>query len=264
MRARTRPPLALGVGVGLVAIYVVVAALTGLLSGHQVRPLFDTIGPPPAYQWVNPPSTFAAGNQKPGPMTYDLTLASTRTGPVGVSSSEAQFVINLPAGAIAAHGADTTVHVLITPVDPAKLGPLPAAEGVRPDGNAYHAEFTYKPSGQPLGAFSSPGNVFLTVPQPGHGIVFSPDGTTWQSLNSQAVGGASAMGAVFAQPGYYMGTARPTSATHTTKKGGGGTVIAVVSVGVLAVLLVGLPLVLRLRRGGPAGGGPAGGPSRRR
>ena len=260
MRAGTATPPALRVGLALVALYVVVAALTGLISGHDVRPLFDTIGPPPPYQWVNPPPQFAAGNQKPAPMTYDLPLASTKTSPVGVSSAEAQLVLNLPAGAIPPHGADTTVHAVVTPVDPATLAPLAPALGLRPDGNAYRTEFTYKPSGQALAAIASPGNVFVVVPLPGHGIAFSPDGVAWQLLDSQAVGGQSAMGAVFRQPGYYMGTTRASATTQTTKKGGGNaTLFAVVGVALLALILVGQPAALRFLRG--AGGG---GPPRRR
>ena len=264
MRAGSAPSLARRAGVALVVLYVVVAALTRVVSGHRVRPLFDTIGPPPAYQWINPPPQFAAGNQKPGPMTYDLPLASTKTSPVGVSSAEAQLVLNLPAGAVPPHGADTAVHVVITPLDPATLGPLAPALGLRPDGNAYRTEFTYKPSGQALDSVASPGNVFLVVPLPGHGIAFSPDGTSWQLLDSQAVGGQSAMGAVFRQPGYYMGTARPSAATQTTKKGGGSTtVLAVVGVALLALMLVGLPAVLRFVRG-PGRGRPPGRPPGRR
>jgi hypothetical protein len=244
----------LGVGLALVALYALVAALTGLLGAHRVRPLFDTIGPAPPYQWVNPPPQFAAGNVKPKPMTYDIPLAQTKTTPLGVSSSEAQLVLNLPAGAIPAHGADTTVHIVITPLDPATLAPLPPQLGLRPDGNAYRAELTYKPSGQPVDNITSPGNVFVVVPLPGHGIAFSPDGTSWQLLDSQPVGGQSAMGAVFRQPGYYMGAAKPSAATQTTKKGGSSTtVIAVVGVAVLALALVALPAGVRLLRGSRGG-----------
>ena len=258
MRARTRPRLVLGIGLALVALYALVAALTGLVSGRHVRPVFDAIGPAPPYQWVNPPSQFAAGNVKPKPMTYDLPLAQTHTTPVGVSSSEAQFVLNIPAGAIPPHGSDTTLHVVITALDPAILGPLAPELGLRPDGNAYHAEFNYKPSGQPVGALTSPGNVFLVAPLPGHGIAFSADGISWQQLDSQAVGGQSAMGAVFRQPGYYIGTAPLSASIQKPKKGGSSTtIIAVIGVAVLALALVALPAVIRgLRR--PAGGGRPG------
>ena len=92
----------------------------------------------------------------------------------------------------------------ITPLDPAKLGRLPA--GLIADGNAYRLTVTYQPSQQPLGAISSPGNVIMQVPGPAETMLFSPDGRSWQRLPVQPVG--AAIGASFSRAGYYLAASR--------------------------------------------------------
>ena len=66
----------LGIGVLLLVVYVL--AITGTLPfGHNVRPLFEGIGPPPQYRWVNPPAAFASGNVPPQANDTDIPLGPT-------------------------------------------------------------------------------------------------------------------------------------------------------------------------------------------
>jgi len=78
---RTSPLL---VGVALLGVYVL--AVTGTPPfGHNIRPLFEGIGPPPAYRWVKPPAASASGNVPPKPNDTDIAL-----GPSGSQQSGAQ------------------------------------------------------------------------------------------------------------------------------------------------------------------------------
>jgi len=248
----SRPVVA--AGLVLAALYLATTALTGLVRGGHVLALFDDggTGPSRPYQWVNPPTRFRSTNNKPTPVALDLPLASARTAPVGLQSSEPdpQLVVSLPAGAIPPRPGDATVHVAITPLDPATLGPLPAGAGMGPDGNAYRADFVYEPSGQPVGALASPGNVFLVVPSPGHGIAFSADGGSWQLLETQQLGARNAMGAVFSKPGYYLAAAGIVPPTRSNPPGGKGIGTTALLAGAGAALLVAvLAGVVLLRRG---------------
>ena len=55
--ARRRRPAA--IGLGLAVAYALVCLTTLRVTGHDVRPLFEGIGPSSPYEWVNPPKEFA-------------------------------------------------------------------------------------------------------------------------------------------------------------------------------------------------------------
>ena len=63
------------------------------------------------------------------------------------------------------------------------------------NGNAYRVEMTYRPGDGPIGALPKPGNVVLSVPDPGVAVLFSPDGQTWQRLPTQQLVGPTTLGA---------------------------------------------------------------------
>jgi len=44
----------------------------------------------------------------------------------------------------------------------------------------------YEPCGQPVTRFTLPGNVLLVAPEPGHDLLYSTDGRSWQPLENQA------------------------------------------------------------------------------
>jgi len=228
----------------VVAAYVVAAVATVRLTDHHVRPLFESIGPAPKYQWVDPPSQFAAGNVKPHPVTRELPLSPAGSALTSVSSSDSQVVVNLPDGAVPPKPGDSALAVEFTPMAPTEVGPPPA--GLRADGNVYRVSLAYKPSGQAVAPVAKAGNLVMAVPDPGVAILFSTDGKQWTKLATQPVGGPTTLGVRFERAGYYLGAATPTAAP---KKSNTGMVIAVIAIVVGLALLLGLgPVVVRRLR----------------
>jgi hypothetical protein len=230
------------IGGALALLYVVVVIATGLVSNRTVRPLFDAVGPPPAYRWVRPPPDFAPGNIKPKSNEITFGLKPEDLPPAG-SSEDSQFVFNLPKGAIAVHGADTGGVARIVPTDPDALGALPPKQFS--DGNAYRITFSYQPSGE-AAPLTAPGSVLMTVPVPAEGILFSVDGQTWAPITSQHAS-ATAIGGELPNSGYYL--AYSLEAIPTSSGGGAGRLILPIAITVaVAAALVGVPMLRRRRQ----------------
>ena len=240
----------MGIGLLLVAAYVL--AVTGTLPfGNNVRPLFEGIGPPPAYRWVKPPAALASGNVPPAPNDTDIPMGPSGSQQSGAQSEDNQLVLNLAPNAFPAHAPDTTLRVHIEPLDPASLGP--PATGLKPNGNAYRVTFTYQPSGTNAETVTQPGNILLTVPLPAAGLLYSADGRTWSDIGKQTVAGQPIVGGPFNAVGWYEGATHATAASSGGGGGGSaGTIIVVVLVAVLALALGFFPLLRKRVRGGPA------------
>ena len=263
---RRRPAL---IGLGLAAAYALVCLATLRVTGHDVRPLFEGVGPNSPYQWVNPPKEFAPGNVRPKRASTDVELQANGSQAAGLLSADSQLVVNLDAGAAPAKAGDNRVTVTFVPLDPAKLGKL--TPPMRPDGNGYRVEMTYKPSGDPVAALKAPANLLLIVPEPADTVLFSTDGRTWKRLDSKHESASGAESATFLGPGYYLaGTRRPPPSPVASSSRGYGAVTVIVAVGLLAIALAWTPYVRRrLRRPRVTGkksrrAGPARRGSRRR
>ena len=243
---RTSPLL---VGAALLAVYVL--AVTGTLPfGHNIRPLFEGIGPPPSYRWVKPPAAFASGNVPPKPNDTDIPMGPTGSQLSGAQSEDSQVTLNLGANFLSPHPPDTSARVHIEPLDPSTLAPVPPE--FRPNGNAYRVTFTYQPSGAPATAFNPPGgNIVLSVPLPPAAMLYSADGRTWTSTGKQTVPGQPTVFGPFNAPGLYLGATHPQAAS---KSGGGssGVIVVAVLVGALALALGFFPFIRRRVRGTPA------------
>ena len=244
---RQRPAL---IGLGLAAAYALVCLTTLRVTGHDVRPLFEGVGPSSPYRWVNPPKDFAPGNVKPGASSTDVEVLGGGSKASGLLSSDSQLVINLDVNAVPPRAGDNRVTVKFVPLDPAKLGKL--TPPMRPDGNAYRVEMTYKPSGAPVTGLTSPGNLLVIVPEPADTVLFSEDGRTWKPLESQHESGSGAESTTFTSAGYYVaGTRRPPPSPVASSGRGYGTVVVIVAVGLLAIALAWTPYArqrLRVRR----------------
>lgn len=188
-------------GVGLAALYVSVLAATMVATGRPVRPLFDGLTPPPPYQWVNPPAGHGF-NTKPRRTDASLPLTATGSPLAGPTGVNGQVVLNLPDRAVAPHPGDTAVKVTFTPLDPARLAPLPP--GLVPDGNAYDVRMSYRPSGLAVTDLAVAGNVILSTPEPASVLVFSADGHSWGPIETQRVGGPDAVGGPFRRAGQFV------------------------------------------------------------
>jgi hypothetical protein len=246
---RRHPRLYWPLLVAAVAVYAGAYVFTVGTSGHRARPLFEGVGPAPAYRWVKPPRAFAANNVPPHPTTQSVHLGSTGSPQVGIVSGDSQLVLNLPAGAIPPAPAETSASVTIRPMDVARLGRLPG--GLFPDGNAYQVSIKYDRSGRLLADLAVPGDAVVTAPAPGVTVLFSLDGASWPRLQTSLVNGGTTLAASFQQPGYFLagatvnvvGTAGPGSSKHTP------VIILAVLIAVAAALLILAPfLYFRSRR----------------
>jgi hypothetical protein len=233
------------IGATVAVLYVAAVALTAAFTNRTVRPLFDAIGPPPAYRWVKPPPDFATGNVKPEPVKVAFGL-KPEDPPPGGASEDSQFVFNLPRDAIPRQG-DAKAVATITPLDPDTLGPLPPKTFA--DGNAYRIQFNYDP-GEAVAPVNATGSVLLTVPIPADGVVFSSDGKTWKPVTNKSAG-ATAIGADMQAAGYFLATT-PDVIAISHKGGIGRLAVPIAITVVLAGALVAVPLLLRRRSEAPA------------
>jgi hypothetical protein len=232
-------------GSALAFLYLAVVVGTGHLASRPVRPLFDSIGPPPAYRWVKPPPDFAASNVAPKKNESSVTLTKTGSPQSAGASEDSQFVWGLPASAVPAKDGEQQFVARITPLDPDKLGAPPAK--LYADGNAYQLTFNYQPSETPITTFASPGTLTVTVPVPADTVLYSPDGKTWQAVSTEHIS-ATTVGATLPAPGYFMAST-PDLSSLVPKKSGSSLVAPVIIVAVLAGVLLLVPwLVMRRRR----------------
>ena len=239
-------------GLLLAGLYAAVVALTGLTTGHPVRPLFDGAGSATPYKWVKPPWYVGSANIKPGPSHTEIAFENGVSPLIGVNSDDAQIILNLPQGALPNRDGSASVQAAFTPLDPKTLAKLP--NGMRPDGNAYRVEMTYQPSGDPVTQVTRSGNVIMVVPDEAEKMLFSLDGKAWDELPTHLLGDPNTVGSAFNKPGYYLvGTTIPEFANPNKGKGTKKTVGIVLIVVALALLLgFVLPTILRRSRAAQA------------
>ena len=228
-------------GLVLAALYAAVVVATGVTGAHPVRPLFDGAGASLPYRWVNPPWYVGSTNVKPPKTsTQDVTFENG-VSPLGsVNSADSQILLNLPQGAIPAHGSDTSVRTVFTALDPKKLAKI--GGGDRPDGNAYRVDMTYQPSGVPVTRTTTSGNVIMIVPDEAKDILYSVDGKQWDVLPTHMLGDPQTVGSAFNKPGYYLvSTAlpeyeNPNKPSNTKRVAGIALVVAALAIGLGYVL----------------------------
>ena len=102
-------------GAVALAAYVAVAIWS---PGSPSRPLFDVVGPPAPYRWVNPPPEFAAGNLKPESATHDLILGAAGSDAASIATGDGEAAIVLKEGTFPPRTGEKAVVVKIDPLDP--------------------------------------------------------------------------------------------------------------------------------------------------
>lgn len=246
------------IAAAVLGCYLAAAGATGALSGRHVLPLFEGIGPPPPYQWVNPPRPFATGNTKPAPASTDIAFKAGQSAQASAFTSDGQCVVNFNAGVFAVHTGDTSVRATITPLDPATLGPVPP--GLAADGNAYRIELSYRPSSTPIDSITMPGSISLVAPNPGQVLLYSSDGQSWTKLTTDTVGTTSSVFSTFTRPGWYLVGASPTASVPGSHSNRLGTAAIAALVAGLAIVLGATPVAIRaIRRRRSRGGGDGSG-----
>ncbi len=252
-------------GIALVGLYAAAVAVTGLATGHPVHPLLDGVGSTTPYRWVRPPWYVGSANVKPEPSHTDITFENGTSPLIGVTSQDAQLVLNLPEGALPPRPGETAVRADITPLDPKKLGKTPAK--LRPDGNAYRLQMTYRPSKQPLTTTTAPGNIVLIVPAAADTIFYSRDGNEWDMVPTQMLGdrrsplGVASLarltvGTSFTRTGYYLAGTSVRDYTNPDKGKNTNPIVGWILIGLALLLLVGyaVAVVQGRARGAPRSG----------
>jgi hypothetical protein len=252
--------LALVAGVGIVALYLAGASVSGRASILARRPLLDGLAPPTPYRWVNPPPDLAAANKPPASTRFTVELGAQGSRLGAFSTSDGQVNLVLSEGAIPARSGQRGVEVAVDPVDPATLGPVPA--GLVGAGNAYRIRASYQPSGEAVGALGGQSSVGLVYPllatavadPGGHQVLSSADGRSWEALQSTDTPGTHQVSARLPRTGYVQVGVPPSAGGS-----GGDTRNRILLLGTgIAVVIVAAALVLRLREGSrtrPAGKG---------
>jgi hypothetical protein len=256
---------ALLVGVGVAAVYLAGAAVSGRASLLTRRPLLDGLAPPTPYRWVKPPPGLAASNKPPASVRFSVKLTRAGSELGAFSTSDGQVNVVLSEGAVPPSPGQTAVEVTIEPLDPATLGPPPA--GLVVAGNAYRIRASYEPSGRRVDAFAGQSSVGLVYPllatavgdPGGHLVLFAPDERNWRRLQSTDTPGSHQVSAPLPGPGH-VEVGVPAAAA-AQRSGGGNRVLLLASAA--AALLVAAALLLRrrpaparsrARRRGPPGG----------
>lgn len=239
-------------GAALAVLYAAVVLATNLTTGQPVRPLLDGVGGSTPYRWVKPPWYVGSTNIQPKASSTDIVFENGVSPLIGVTSDDAQIILNLPQGALPARDGDSAVRASFTPLDPEKLAKLPG--GMRGNGNAYRVQMTYQPSGAPFGQTTSSGNVIMVVPDEAEKMLYSVDGKSWDELPTQRLGDPTTVGSAFNKPGYYVvGTLLPEFPNPNKGSGTKKTVGTVMIVAALALLLgYVLPTLLRRSRAAQA------------
>ena len=239
-------------GLGLVALYAAVVAVTTLTTGHPVRPLFDGAAGQTPYKWVKPPWYVGSTNIEPKASSSDITFENGVSPLIGVTSDDAQIILNLPQGALPAHAGDTAVKASFTPVDPKKLAKPP--QGTRPNGNAYRVGMAYQPSGAPVTQTTTSGNVIMVVPDEADTMLYSLDGKSWDAVPTHQLGDPNTVGSAFNKPGYYLVSTSLPEFPNPNKGSGTKKTVGTVMIVVAVALLLGyvLPVILRRSRAAQA------------
>jgi hypothetical protein len=237
------------VGITVAAAYLIAGSLTLRMSGHRVRPLYDSLTPSTApYQWVCPPASLRAGNLTPNPAKLAITLTATGSVPLSVATDDGQILFSLAQDEISPHAADTTVLAKVDPLCASKLGPVPA--GYSPAGNGYRYTLTYQPSGATVTKTAKPGNVLVRPPTTADALAYSADGgRTWQLLRPFHSG--TSIGASFTDPGVYLALQRGSGNGLAPSTSGGSGVspfLIGLAVAVVAALVVAAVELIRRRR----------------
>lgn len=239
-------------GVVVVVAYLAAVAATVGVRGTGVRPLYDSLTPPAAYRWVNPPRLFRPGNVKPKPISEQVSAIGPQSPATSAATPDGQIIVNLPAGAIPAHAGDTSATISLTPVDPASLSPLPS--GRYPYGNAYRLTITDKPSGTEVTTLATPGNLILASPAVGNALLTSPGGNGWTVIPAHLFAPTNLLiGASITACGYYLvagsvpvaGKSSPTTSSSSNAL----LIGAIVVVLAIALLAIAYTATRRLRRG---------------
>ena len=241
---------ALAAGVAVTALYLLMAVVSGRLSPLARRPLLDGFAPPPPYRWVRPPPSLASTNEKPSVGRFTIALGTGGSEAGVFSTDDSQASLALGQGAIVRSADDRSVLLRILPLAPAAGASIPDEMAL--SGNVYRFA-TYRPSGSPVSALQSAGQLVLAYPAAAdallhrHTLLRSDDGRTWKALQSiDSIGQQLVQGNVNELGYFAVGQAKPGTPRHTST---GTIVYRVIVIAGIAIVVAAVGIAeLRIRR----------------
>jgi hypothetical protein len=254
--------LVAAIGCLAAAAYIAAAAVSAHLDPVDARPILDGLAPPPAYEWVDPPSALASTNTKPETKTVTLSVDQAtydrRTGsaPGVYATGNYQATLSLAPGAIPPEAGADRVVLRFVPKAPAANATVP--EGYAIAGNVVQITATYHPGGGQATTMAADTQLLLAYPAVYGGVddtvLTSTDGRTWKALRSTNHLGQQLVVANIARLGYFaVGQTSGSGVSSVATASEGVPVWAFVALGALALLAVGAAVVIR--RSGRSDGG---------
>jgi len=247
--ARRRAAVA---GAALCLAYLVGAAVSGSLGPASRRPILDGLAPPPLYRWVAPPPALASTNKPPSAgrsmIALDLTKGSAAT---VFSTRDFQASLALGQGAIAPHGQDTQVQLVMIPLAPKPDAAVPAE--VQMAGNVIEVTATYEPSGASVVDLRTRGELGLVYPLLFQGVGFtdtiirSTNERSWSALPSDDAIAQQSVHAAVGRLGFFAVGQSPVGATAPPSRSNGTRNGSIVVAIVAALVLLGAVWFLRRR-----------------
>jgi hypothetical protein len=222
------------------AFLLAAAATTYVAAAWMVAPgFYDGFGPPQAYNWTCPPPQ-AGANTKPSSGHQAIKVLGGVSDANSAFSDDGQVVIGFLPGAFDATG-KTVISVDITP-----LATCPQPPGIRFVTNVYHIT-----ADAPL---VKPANLVLRysnlLPDPTDVYFATDPAGTWKSIGAAQTAQPFTIDTTTRDFGYFAaGYPSASPPPGVVQVGGGQTLPIVVAVLITLVVVAGLPLALRRRRG---------------
>ena len=244
---------ALVAGFIVATVYAALAAWSGSLSPLGRGPLLDGLGPV-NYRWVSPPPGLEATNQPPSAGRFDLPLGKGGVGTQVVFTSDSQVTIVIDDGSIGPSPTQRSVELRVEPVDPVDLAP--PGDGLVVFGNAYAVSARFRPSREVVRSLDRPLQMIVLYPATStlhandHALLYSPDGTRWEPLESTDSPAQQQVEGDVPGLGYVAVAGVPAQASPSASgsaSGGVPAVAVVLLVGAGVVLLIALGLLIRSR-----------------
>ncbi len=236
-----------------VAVFAVLAAISGRLSPLARTPLLDGGAVLAPYRWVSPPPDLASTNKQPSSGRFGLIITGAGSLPQTFVTSDNQVTLSLAKGAVAAQAGVTEGSVSVQPADPASLSPPP--DGLTAFGNAVKIDVAYTGDGRPS-SFDARVDASLVYPvtvslhAATHELLWSSDGAAWRRLRSKDSALLQQVTAVLPGPGFVLvaGMATAVSPTPSPTPARSNTLSTVLLVVAGASFLIGIVLIVRGRR----------------
>jgi hypothetical protein len=223
-------------------VYLAGATAVGLHLSDR-RPPSDGQALPPGHRWAGITPSLAAQTTEPATDTFELRFRGRpkRSDLGGLSTRDDQFFVAFREGAVRPRPGQTSVHIQVTPVDPAALGPRP--QGLQGVGNAYRLQVSYAPSDRPVQSFAGEVRAGFSYSLAASTALADLAWTRLETADAPSVREATSR---IPGPGYLLlATSSPTAAV--TGDTSGARVRRLALVLIAGLVLVAVPLVLRQR-----------------